>query len=274
MTKIVVGNGVTDTITASAPNTNFVLGGGTLSIVHAVGDPGYGITEPIHVKRITVDGTAAAPDAGAVLPVAYGDFNLTMDKGVALDHGTLSFSSHGTVYTFDGDSQVADGSNLSVWGGRYFGDSATLNGSLDVSNHSTAEFYGPMKGGGTVNIDPTSIVNTQATVAGLRFNVDGLLNVNTTAVTGPFLATIKEGDTGVVDIYHGPGFANMATVVDAVLHTKSNILDLDGANGVPVMSLQFANSDKTLYATADGHGGLDITTHQLAGSLPTMIVHS
>ena len=274
MAKIQV-DGVVD-LTASAPDTNFVFtNGGELLVSRGPSDPTQPFSQLLyHVNQLTLHGTAAAPASGAVFLAPYGIINFIMDHGVHLDHGTLSTSEHADSWTFDGNSQVANGSNLSVWAGRYFGDHTTLNGSINVAKGSSAEFYGPMFGDGTVKIDASSTVSTQATVVGLQFDVDGLLNINATAVSGPFLATIKEGATGTVDVYHGPGFANLSGVVETILHTKSGVLDLDGAGGVPLMSIQFADSNNALYTTADGHGGLDITTHQMVGSLPSVISHT
>ena len=49
-------------------------------------------------------------------------------------------------------------------------------------------------------------------------------------------------------------------------------LDLLNRTGANVAELKFAGAS-TLYATADGGGGMDITTAHHIGSLPTIFVH-
>jgi hypothetical protein len=57
-----------------------------------------------------------------------------------------------------------------------------------------------------------------------------------------------------------------------VFHRSTGTLDLLNSTGGNVAELRFSGAS-TLYATADGSGGMDITTAHHIGSLPAIFTH-
>ena len=104
---------------------------------------------------------------GGGLP-STGD-NLTLTHGVTLSYGDLNiFGDIGGGVTLDGASTVTNDSTFTATGGRSLVSPFVLNGSMTVSNQSTADFHNAtLEGHGTVNIEAGSTVD-MSTVLRLR----------------------------------------------------------------------------------------------------------
>ena len=141
---------------------------------------------------------------------------------------------------------------------------------MDVSSGATASFQpAPLQGNGTIDVDQGGTVDVARVVAGLHMDVDrgGTLVVGSYGSPAlGFLGTINEAPGGVVDVLSAPG------AVSEIFHRSTGTLDLLNRTGANVAELKFAGAS-TLYATADGGGGMDITTAHHIGSLPTIFVH-
>jgi hypothetical protein len=224
------------------------------------------------LNNITVDGSSATAMAyGGLIVYPPDSPALTITHGIDLSFGNLTTGSAvGGSGTLDGNSIVTNHSVLTAIGGRYFAAPLVLNGHMSVSNGSTANFsLLPLQGAGTLEIDAGGTVDVTRVVAGLHLDVDrgGTLVVGSYGSPAlGFLGTINEAPGGVVDVLSAPG------AVSEIFHRSTGTLDLLNRTGANVAELRFAGAS-TLYATADGGGGMDITTAHHIGSLPTIFVH-
>jgi hypothetical protein len=200
------------------------------------------------------------------------NFGLTIEYGVHVSYGDVSLvRADGGPITLKGNSTVAKDSAVTVYGGRYQADPLIFNNAkLTVSGNSTLDSTtSPIQGTGTIKIDHGSTVDVKSITAGVHVNDSGLLNFTYGPIIPTTTAPIDLASNGVVDV------ELTSTATSAVLHQSTDILDLMGptAGAPPLISLQFTGDPK-LYVTPDGHGGMDITTHEVVGSLTTIFSHT
>jgi hypothetical protein len=213
--------------------------------------------------------------------------SLTISHGMQIDGGTLTMNDGGNGITLNGTEAVENGSTLTALGGRGQDGVFTLNGTLNVSNDSAANFNAAiLEGRGTVDIGTGSTVLMKQLLAGLHVNVGAASSLwvgELLPQTAPPISAgmINEAAGGTVFI---GGTAKTAT--REIFHQASGAMDLLNKSGAQVSSIQFAPGSHEYAsvldlrtgpgATAGGvvTGSMEITTNaHFPGNLPTTFTH-
>jgi hypothetical protein len=265
--SVTYGNGARINVTSPFLNGDNVIFTGTSAATEPLVYLDDGVVNTLNSLAVTGH-SASALAFGEILIYPPNPGNLVIANGIHLSYGdlTITFANGGSA-TLNGISSVTNNSTFDALGGRYQADPYILNGSLTVSNHSTADFsFAPLQGGGTVDIETGATVDVSRVAAGLNIDLNsGTLVASNTYGAMSFLGTIHEAAAGTTDVL------NATTAVKEVLHASTGMLDLLDQAGTTVAALKFAGAS-TLYTTPDGHGGMDITTTHHTGSLPTVFL--
>jgi hypothetical protein len=217
----------------------------------------------------------------------YSAGNLTLTHGISVSNGHLTiFNEAGGTVTLNGASTVANGSTFQASGPpslhAHHPGSYVLNGSLNVSHGSMANFQDAKVGGhGTVNIGAgaygdTNTVTMNNVLAGLHVNVANhshlILRAEDTGGAISFHGTISEAAGATVSI-----FGAASSAVREIFHTATGTLDLLNKVGTQVASLQFAPGSREYTEISPGAQYVAITTSPIAGpaahTLPTIFTH-
>ena len=158
------------------------------------------------LNEVIVSGSKAVPNYGILEAFTYSP--VVIDNGVHVSNGALSINGVYGTFTLDGRSTVENGT-LGVGGGRYRINETTLNGSLTVGNHATADFTnGDLVGSGTITTTGnSSTVNVGGgglgDVKDVTFDLSrgGVLNIDDPM---SFLGTVEMGRNTAVNINTSP----------------------------------------------------------------------
>ena len=262
---------------ASYPDLDTGPGSRTIAFADQYGTPGHEVYGLISVGFVPGGGLPSTGD------------NLTLTHGVTLSYGNLNiFGDMGGTVTLDGASTVTNDSTFTATGGRSLVSPFVLNGSMTVSNQSTADFHNAtLEGHGTVNIEAGSTVDMSTVLAGLHVNVakGGYLLLQSANGHPPtdlsFHGTINEAAGGTVLVY------GAQSAVREIFHTATGTLDLLNKAGTQIASLQFAPGSREYTEVGHAPGGpannqfaVITTTPTLFGqpapasvALPTIFTH-
>ena len=245
MTKSTLANGQSLTFTADQSGSDSLAFVGN---TNASGQaPGASFVGANTLSGITDIGSVGAPGEGALYLMP--NSSLTTG-GLNVNGATLWINERpGASMTFNGTTQVANGSTLTAAGsggtGKYI-----VNGSMNIDGSSTVNMdYVAINGTGTLHLSgPDALLRAGTVGAGETVVLDGgmlsLTNGLSFAgtITASSPATSRIGANSSVDIYNAMG------AVQETFNRSTGVLDLFNAAGGAVASLKFAGAGD-LYAT-------------------------
>lgn len=220
-------------------------------------------------------------DVGSSTIHDYGAINLGVGaalstRGMNVNAGTLSISERpGASMTFNGTSQVVNGSTLTATGYSGAGN-YTLNGTMNIDGSSTVNMdYVKVGGVGTIHLTGENALLRMGSVgAGETVVLDGGMLSLTNGMN--FLGTITDsapassriGPIASVAVY------NAMDAVQEIFNRTTGSLDLFNAQGTEVAKLTFAGTGDLYAAPTTGLATnyMSITSHPSAGALAVSFV--
>ncbi|WP_428485041.1 hypothetical protein [Rhodopila sp.] len=236
--------------------------------------PAVTFTGPDTLSGVTDTGTASTTGA-ATISLSPGAALVT--NGLTVNDAMLSISQRpGTSVTFDGISQISNGSTLTATG--YAGAGAeTVNGTMSIDGTSTANLdYVSIAGTGTFHLTaPGALLRVGTVGAGETVKLDGGMLSLTNGMS--FLGTITDsapatsriGSTASVAVY------NALNAVQETFDQTTGMLSLFTAQGTEVANLKFAGTGALYAAPTTGLATnyMAITSHPSTGALHVTMTH-
>ena len=249
---------------ASYPDLDTGPGSRTIAFADQYGTPGHEVYGLISVGFVPGGGLPSTGD------------NLTLTHGVTLSYGNLNiFGDMGGTVTLDGASTVTNDSTFTATGGRSLVSPFVLNGSMTVSNQSTADFHNAtLEGHGTVDIECwqhrryeyrfgwASCQRGQGrriTLAACQWSIPGRIC--------PFMAQSMKRPA------HTSLFTERSRRSGRSFHTATGTLDLLNKAGAQIASLQFAPGSREYTAIGPGNQFAAIATSPTSAAKPRSSDH-
>lgn len=265
-------NGQTAFVASNQWNGDSLAFAGTSSAV--LETPTVTFAGPNTLTSISGAGTAAANRYGVINVTPGGA--LTTD-GLTMGHASLSLNERpGTNVTFNGLSQISNGSTLTATGYAGMGKYA-LNGTMNIDGTSTVNMdtvavSGPGKfhttgnnallRAGSVGAGDTVVLD-----GGMLSLANGMHFLGTITDTAP--AASRIGTNSSVDVY------NALSAASGTFNETTGMLNLYTAQGGEVASLKFAGTGALYVAPTIGLSTnyLVISSHASTGMLPITPAH-
>lgn len=269
MSKHTIYNGQSMTVSAGRWDGDSLSFTGTSNLSY----PTVTFSGPNTLAYVADIGSAATHGYGAI-NVAPGGALTT--HGLKVSAATLSISERpGTNVTFDGTSQVLNGSTLTATGDAGTG-SYTLNGTMNIDGSSIVNMdYVQLSGSGTMHLTGENAllragnVGTGETVVldgGMLSLTNGMNFLGTITDSAPSASRI--GPISSVAIY------NAMDAVQEIFNRSTGALNLFNAQGTEVAKLQFAGTGDLYAAPTTGLATnyMAITSHPAAGAIAVSFI--